>query len=510
MLNIFKRVFARKKRDPDAVQGKEKLPSSRVTVDPGTQYVSGTGTSWVSRPASHEYFRESLDNIRYYESPSEVINYLAKHDPDVSNAIWNFLRTADSGLSIEGYNSSGSPSRYVQGVLDKLVGRLNQTSIDQYNEDKSLDIICSRALKLLLVRGGFCLELVLGGDKRLADIKVIDPKTIEFKYINGRYVPFQRFEGKDVSLDYPTIFWSVLDEDVSSPYEVSPFLSSINTVFFRIEVLRDLEKVLKRAGHPRIKAVINEEVLIRNMPQNIRSNPEQSRAWLNSRKTELMNYLNDLAPESAIAHWDSVELGYLHDGYNGRIDPNPLMEVLDQQISSALKTLPSILGRTKNMSQNTSSTESVLYTKSVKTLQKVFDNAMSKLFTFALRLEGVQGRAVVKHKEIDLRSPIEIENHLLMKQKRLSYELALGFRTPEEVCFELTGHRLPPGFDEDVMDRLVDSLVGKKVSNTGEAKDDNGNYNQQPEEKDVGEDSKTEAENPENIVTIAKRGQVAK
>ena len=94
-----------------------------------------------------------------------------------------------------------------------------------------------------ITRGACALELVLTPNyDDVAFIAPVDPATIDFKFENDRYVPYQ--DEETLSLDIPTFLYEGLDEFIDSPYGRSPILGAINTVIFQLQVLNDLKQVI--------------------------------------------------------------------------------------------------------------------------------------------------------------------------------------------------------------------------------------------------------------------------
>jgi hypothetical protein len=129
----------------------------------------------------------------------------------------------------------------------------------------------------------------------------------------------------------------------------------------------------------------------------------------------------------------------LSDENNPTIDFRPLITVLDGQITSALKTLPTILGRNFSSSQTLSATETLLYTKSVRGIQRPVERAMSRALTLGLLLEGVQGMVRFEFLPIELRPTTELENQFSMRQARVRELHSEGWITDEQAAEILTG-----------------------------------------------------------------------
>lgn len=416
-------------------------------VTPVQSFAPGSKGQPVARPTGR-YTDSSVADLKTQQTPAELLYTLSRWDPDFSNAVWNFMRVAESGWKAIGCDKEGNPDSKVQERLELMLQRLNWAQdYTQFTMPLSVDGVVAQLTKYVVLRGALACELVLGEDSLVRELVAVDPVRVQFMQPeNGVFKPFMKSnDGKDVSLDFPTFVWEVLDPDAETPYEQPPLLSAINAVMFRIGVLEDLQRVVKRVAYPRITVKLLEETIIANMPLDVQVDPEAKAKWLKDRKTEVARLLEDVRPEDALVMWDSMEVGILSDENNPTIDFRPLIEVLSQLITSSLKTLPTIMGYKFSSSQTIAATETLLYTKGVRGIQRPVERAVSRMLTLALLLEGTQGVVKFKFMPIELRPETELENQRAMKQARILELHSEGWISDEEAAEELTGESvLPP------------------------------------------------------------------
>lgn len=432
-------LFATKKRKRAEEVGRatvdrKRLSKVRVTTD---SEIDLSQQKYIPRD-SDRYTSVSLADLKYSKSPDELLKTLSKWDPDVSAAVWNFKSVCNSGFNVVAYNRRGEPDDKNQKVINNVLLRLNLT--DQYEGftyRHSISQLCDMMVGMTLVRGAIAAEAVLNDAQTLGEIILVDPVRVQF---TPEKLPQMRGPGgKEISLDIPTFFWEVLEPEPDKPYETPPFLAAINAVMFRIAVMEDLQRVVKRIAYPRISIRLVEEVLIKNAPPHIKHNPIELERWLKARMTEIGQQLQNLAPEEAVVVFDSVEVGYIANKENPTIDFRPLIEVIDRQIIAALKSLPTILGRNFSASQTLSATESLMYTKSARRVQVPVEKMMSRILTLALLLEGRQGYVIFKYKPIELRPESELSQHRTMMADLYLKLLSYGFLTDTEAAELLTG-----------------------------------------------------------------------
>lgn len=377
----------------------------------------------------------------------DLLQLLSKYDPDVSAGVWNFLRLANSGLIVRVLDYKRRPSAKGQAVLEGMLARL--AGLEDYTTwtmARSLESIASQQLKYVLLRGACSFELVLNKLRQATRFETVDPVSVKFTHNGpGVYKPFQTdMNGQKVPLDIPTFFWNVLDPDAGSPYETPPFLPVIQAVMFNLSVMQDLQRIVKRVAYPRISIKIIEETLRKFAPVSVQTDETAMANWLNSQKAQIASGLSQLNPEDAAVFFDSMNIDILEAKANASVDFRPLKEVIDQRIITGLKSLPTILGRQFGSSQTLSGVESLLYAKSISSLQQVVTDPLSRALTLALRLEGFLGYVVLKYKPVTLKPDHELEAFYSLKQSRVLELLSLGFYTDEEAAEELTGSSTLP------------------------------------------------------------------
>lgn len=436
------------------------------TVDPNTP---------LGR-ADRSLYKTDLKDYRYSSSADELIEQLSKYDPDVSAGIWNFLRLANSGMQIIATNDKLIPDAKLQAALDSILFRLsgmnNYKTWDLY---RPIETVASTIIKYTLLRGGCGMEAVLNKNKTLQKFVIVDPLKVQFKHPqNGVFVPFQKkSDGTEIPLDIPTFFWQLLDPDADTPYETPPFLPVIQAVLFNMSVMQDLERIVKRVAFPRISVTIVEETLRKFAPIEAQTDDAVMANWLRSQKTSIGEALQGLNPEDAAVFFDSLEVGVLEAKGNTTVDFRPLKAVIDQRVITGMKSLPTILGRSFGSSQTIGGVESLLYAKSIVSLQDVAAHILSRALSLALRLEGKKGFVKVSFMPVSLKPESEMATFKSLEQARILEQLSLGLITDTEALVALTGNpHKPPGYTD-----LSGTGFYKSKGGTPDAEDVNADRN---------------------------------
>ncbi|KAA8782521.1 hypothetical protein EC604_01490 [Paenibacillus amylolyticus] len=405
----------------------------------------------------------------------ELLEILISVHPDISHALYNFLRMGDTALSFTAKKQSGSDDKSGQKALDSIKNMLDSPLPSPgYLHGRSLDKLDTIQRMMIMVRGACAGEVVLNDRcNDVIDIIPVDPATIWFRRENGtdRLVPWQYVKnprprsgeewfGQYKKIDTPTFIYEEFDPMVDDPYGRTPILPVLQAVFFHLQVLQDLKAVVHNQGYPRLDISVVEEILLKNMPNQYKNNPEGQQRWLTERMTELMGHFNSLNPDDAMIHWDSVKVEYLKGGNSGpMIDIKKLIDIIDTQMATGLKTLLTLLSRHQGSTETYSSVDTQIYIKSVESARNVTKRFWKRAFSMAARVRGVQTLVEADYAPIDLRSEMERERDL--RAKLNNYVLAEKERyiTSKEAATEA---RWIMGLDPNIPLELVAELENKR------------------------------------------------
>jgi len=183
-------------------------------------------------------------------------------------------------------------------------------------------------------------------------------------------------------------------------------------------------------------------------------------------------------------------------------DPRPIAELLDSEAISSLKAPPSTVGKggSTKTGEGLASAELVIFRRTIKALRRNIENVLSRAFTLALRLKGLQGYAKYRLKEFSLRPPEESSQFNQILQQNIIDAWNTGsIGTAEKdrkirYIHDLTGE--PPAdakLREDITDKKLTNSDGENkqtdrtpISNESKEK----KREQTRKDKDVGSDRK--------------------
>lgn len=424
---------------------------TQVTQTPGQGVEPGTRV----RKPQPDNLKQSVSSLSTARDVNEALDVLQKISGDVSLALAVRSRLADTNLVFAAYDPTHQISEDGYTLVQSIVARMDFSGDYSYGFDDRQSLLGVKQSLLLQVskRSACMVELVL--DKaRLPDRLVVVPvETIVWKAgkekVGGgkipKIIPSQTQQTGEVDLDFPTIFYASLDQDPRTAYPTNQLTAAVREAIFSSEVMEDIRRVVNRSGHSRLIVKLNTELVTKSMPPAEKADSKKAVKWMEDLRDSVKKEIENLTPESALVFFDTAEADYLSSQIGASADYTPLMEIVDGRMSTALHTPPSVLNKRMGGSQNTSSTESLLYLKTAQGPHGPVSTVLSRAFTLAARLLGFQGYVKVGFEAIDLRPDVELEAFRQMEQARVLEQLSLGFITDQEAGLLLGSGRRAPG-----------------------------------------------------------------
>lgn len=393
---------------------------------------------------------DDLLNTRIASDSRTLLNTMVNHDPDVSSAIHSYLTIAGSAdLVVVAYDPDGEID--IDGT--KLARRIlaNITTVNDYtsgySEKPTLTAIADELRYMTLLRGMVSAELVLDKTYVPTELRLVDPVSLEWREAKpGVYRPIQKPSGAntEIDLNIPTFFTSRFHQNPTSIYTFSTFVSAINTITARTAVINELYRIMRVVGYPRMDVTVLQDVIERNVPPNIKDNPDEMRSFVSRELDTIRAVISGLTARDAFVHSDAVKAEIINDkNPSAGLQIERVIDILDNQNQAALKVMPAVVGKSSN--GQVASTEARLFALNADALNRVVGSLFTKALTLAIRLAGSQSRVVVRYRPVELRPVLELEPQLTMRASRLRNELSLGTITDDEYHLEIFGRPAPAG-----------------------------------------------------------------
>lgn len=427
------------------------LPPTLVSGVQSSMPASGKSKDTALTNAYESYFNKSIKDVRSQPDTLSAARLLARVHGDTSAAVSAMVRLANTKLRVFAYDANHQLSDQGTALARSILTKFDNLSDYSYGFDdrQALAGVIESLLREVAITSANALELVLDENRLPFRLQPVPCHTLKWRTAKKdvgkgtpKSVPYQTVSGEETILDIPTFFYASMDQDPAYAYPASPLEPAVNTAPFHGEVIEDIRRVVYRSGHSRLCVKMNVEALKAAAPPDVRTDPAKMAAWMESVRRDVEAKLANLSPETALVYFDSISADYLNSEIGASADYSPLMETLDGILSTALKTPPSILGKRIGGSQNTSSTESLLFLKTAAGIQPPVATVLSRAMTLAVRLFGFPGYVTCSFDPIDLRPDIELQAFRSMIQTAVLEQLSLGFLTDQEAAEALgTGPR---------------------------------------------------------------------
>jgi hypothetical protein len=423
----FKDKFARSRAEPSSV------PTGRQTQI-GNGYATSL-TPYTSRT------KDVLESLRLISDDASAIEFLKKVNPDVSMAVWNFVRLANQGSEIQFYTPGKSRSRmtFLENEWRDFAARINEIS------NSGLDGLIDQFHYSSFLLGAMGCEVEVTEDRNdIYDVYPVKPQTIKWELleINGRktWVPYQYVGMKKVYLDkkHANFFWVPADPDIGDPrgtLQLTPVLQAID---FQMQILQDLQAVLHHQGWPRDDYEISLERMLAMCPAHIRNDATKLDAWIEEQYNNVVSTLQKIKPDSDIVHFDDVKRNMGANNSNGRsLDVRAINELVDTQTLSGLKQMAIFMNRNQGVTESWGTVQFKIFCSGIASCQRGSKRLVEEIARLWLRVNGYQAIPVFKHNIVDWNSEEQRLNAKLLEQKFYAIAVLMGWIDNDKAAQEV-------------------------------------------------------------------------
>jgi len=416
------------------------LPGGRASIDVTGQF--STSTWFIQAPNNYEtnYQLLTLDSkaLEKY-NPLRLMEILADLSPEVSRALWDFLRLCNPGWEATAMIGETQDAR-AQTALDAFLDTLEE----RYG---TFDVVIGRIYTGAFLRGGFCAELVLDENGRMPlDIATPDPSSIRFQRKNdpilGPVWKAGQWQSTGfVSLDRTTFSYIPVDPMPGSPYGRPPAAPALFNCLFLLGMLHDLKRVIQQQGYPRLDLSFDTEQLIQQMPQ-LAADASAFEEFVKAQIANISAVYSDLAPDDAYIHTSNITVnkpvGAADSGSLAGIDA--VITMLERMAVRALKTMPLMLGITESTGDIQSNRQYEIFSAGIESIQHYAETMLERMFTLALEAQGIQAK--VEFCFAKLRASEKLRD-AQSEQLQIANEISkvnAGWITDDEASETITGH----------------------------------------------------------------------
>jgi hypothetical protein len=233
-----------------------------------------------------------------------------------------------------------------------------------------------------------------------------------------------------------------LDPEIENPYGHSPFTSSVQAIYFKAQMLRDLRRVMHVAGNPRIDVSVLYQTALKNVPAAYQQAGRERdlQQWINAQIEQIRADYEKLEPDDGFVHWDHVKVEYVGPGAGGTINVEQVEKVLNRQIVAGVKMLPILLGTNETSTETRGSIEWQVQVAGIEAVQKIVRRLFEWFYSTSLEFYGSLATAKMRfdqHRTVD--AMVEATTKQIMSNFWLLVT-SQGWGSADEAAQDLLGH----------------------------------------------------------------------
>jgi hypothetical protein len=359
---------------------------------------------------------------------------IANISPDISKAIWDWLRFCNSGWEVK-VTRPGSEATFKRGqkAIDEFLELLTET----YG---SIDVIFERLFMGAFLRGAFFGEIVLDADMNPVDLVIIDPSVAQFRRIKHPtrgmiWQLGQQIHGKWVNLEVPTVRYIPIDPLPGKPYGRPMINPAIWSIVFMLGLMNDIQRVVAQQGYPRLDIAINSAMIAAQHPE-LMNDGEALTEVIQEAIDEVQAVYSELQPDDAYIHTDHVTV----NRPVGTIDASSLEGVtslthlIERQTVRALKTMPLLFGLSDSTTETHANRQWEITSAGISSVQHAAEHMIEHLFATVLRAKGITAKVNFRFANLRTSEEMRDQQVLALKIRNGLDGFMAGWLSQEEAC----------------------------------------------------------------------------
>lgn len=407
------------------------LPPGRVSV-PDTQSIGNLISMMGVKDLVLPSFRTEI---------IPIIRDLYKVNPDVSIALQDMFKLANTGHTISFPNNNSSES-------EKMKAHLKKVSKNWTKYTAGIDGLVNKFMVQCLIGGAISIEAVPKNDlSGISTILFINPENIIFQRLgDGVYHPFQKNPNSPqnhkpdyIKLNTETYLYVGIYNDTDEPYGIPPFMAALDSLKSQHEMRINFKHIMEIMG------------MVGFLEAKMQKPSRQANESITAYESRLTGLLKRLKVNLMDGMKDGVVTGFMEDHEFKLNSTTQNLQNLDKPWNMNQQSVANGLGVSGNfLGVNTNTTEGgtgILLSKVIsqlKNLQILTSYVLEFIYTLELRLAGLPNKGIkvsfgtttvsdeVKVQqglEYKIRNLISLYNQGIISQERLAWEM--GYDRPD-------------------------------------------------------------------------------
>lgn len=414
----------------------------------------------------------------------EAIEFLAKYNPDVSNAVENI---ALANTSITTYFDDSVGERQKKMMLMEI----ETLRKNWYQFSKSEYGLVADMITQLAIYGATSTEAIVRNDLNgIGRIVLPSPVNIYHLYDDktGTYYPVQKipknympFGGKTVNGQYvllnPELYqYSTIRRIGESPYGIPPFLSALNSLVIQKDMVENMKKIINKLGLLGfLNVILKKPTQLPNEPNN------KYEERVMSKMSENAGRIKTGMKSGFMVSYEGTELDMNNIAANNATGAERLMDMNDRMVISGLKQDPSMMGKNNTTTETFARVILAKLGVQLRAYQETIAPVLAHYDLLHLRLKGYKLKSITH--EFD--------------------SVMLGDKIKEEEAYGKKIDNVIKLRDENLIDQQTAANMLDFEKPAGDApKKNQGDQDEdnEKEDKPSGDDSKeTKKTDPDNI-----------
>lgn len=391
----------------------------------------------------------------------DMLRNLRDYTPDIAHAVENILTLANPGYELQVYKAKASGQggdpvpdeeglRLVQQFATRMLSEYSGAYDEIAGADSmypGLDTFINMIHLAVATYGAAAAETELTPDlKDMVDIYPVDPRLIDFQRdkITGRWTAGLSSLGQFKPLDPIRFRYVPKDPEADEPAGRPPLLAALDTVFFQSAFLRELQAVIHMQGYPRIDIAVMRDIIEQTIEEHradltMPGNEADREAYVNGHLTDLQTLIEGLKPDQAFIHWDTAKVQYVSPG-GAAIPIENVLDAIDNQLVSAVKQLPILLGRNAGSTTTHATVQWQVYVGQLGGYQKISRTLVQWALNLYLQIQGRQSYATLDYYDIKTSDALVDAQAENLEATTLDLAVRNGWIDDDEAAMALYGH----------------------------------------------------------------------